>query len=62
MYRSPLPHTFKWTKDDNSKNKDEVKALENEYQFRYIEAVGSLNYLATLQPKNCLQYAKHVNT
>jgi hypothetical protein len=42
-YRSPLPHTFKWTKEDNRKEKDEVQALENEYGFRYIEAVGSLN-------------------
>ena len=45
-YRSPLPHGFKWTKEDNSKHKGEVVSLEDEYGFRYIEAVGSLNYLA----------------
>jgi hypothetical protein len=45
-YESPLPNNFKWTKDENSTSKDEVKSLEDEYGFRYIEAVGSLNYLA----------------
>jgi hypothetical protein len=45
-YKSPLPNGFKWTREDNSESKNEVKALEDEYGFRYIEAVGSLNYLA----------------
>jgi hypothetical protein len=45
-YKSPLPTTFKWTKEDNSKSKETVRSLEDEYGFRYIEAVGSLNYLA----------------
>jgi len=45
-YRSPLPGDFKWTKADNSANKKEVEALEREYGFRFIEVVGSLNYLA----------------
>ena len=45
-YRSPLPYDFKWTKDDNSRTRKDVQALEDEYGFRYIEVVGSLNYLA----------------
>ena len=45
-YWSPLPHGFKWTKADNSKTRSDVRDLEREYGFRYIEAVGSLNYLA----------------
>jgi len=45
-YRSPLPGDFKWTKSDNSTNAKEVASLEKEYGFRFIEVVGSLNYLA----------------
>ena len=45
-YKSPLPADMKWTRDDNSKTKAEVIELETEFGFRYIEAVGSLNYLA----------------
>jgi hypothetical protein len=63
-YRSPLPHTFKWTKEDNSKDKDEVKSLENEYGFRYIDAVGSLNYLANTATEELFairKACKHMN-
>ena len=44
-YRSPLPHTMKWTKDDNSKNMIEVSTLQHEFGFNYREVVGSLIYL-----------------
>jgi hypothetical protein len=45
-YASPLLTTFKWTADDNSTTKEEVRALESEYGIRLIEVAGSLNYLA----------------
>jgi Reverse transcriptase (RNA-dependent DNA polymerase) len=46
MYLNPLPRDCKWTKDDNSATIEDVQALEREYGYRYIEVVGSLNYLA----------------
>ena len=45
-FKSALPTEFRWTKEDNSSAMDEVKDLEREFGFRYIEVVGSLNYLA----------------
>ena len=45
-YRSPLPRDFKWTKADNSASKEDVRNLESEYGFRYIEVVGAFNWLA----------------
>ena len=45
-YANPLPYEFKWTKEDRSKTPEEVKTLEKEFGFRYIEAVGSLNWLS----------------
>ena len=63
-YRSPLPHGFKWTKEDNSKSMAEVKALEDEYSFRVIEVVGSLNYLANTAVEELFairKACKHMN-
>ena len=45
-YANPLPYDFTWTKQDRSTNLEEVKTLEQEFGFRYIEAVGSLNWLS----------------
>ena len=45
-YLNPQPTDFKWTKDDRSKTQDDVKALETQFGFRYIEVVGSLNWLS----------------
>jgi hypothetical protein len=45
-YKSPLPSGFKFTKADNSPDNAAVRDLEAEFGYRYIEAVGSLNYLA----------------
>jgi len=42
----PLPRTFEWTNQDNSKDEAEVKALELKYGFRFPEVLGSLNYLS----------------
>lgn len=44
-YEDPLPKEFKWLSADCSATKDDVINLEHEYGFRFIEAVGSLNYL-----------------
>jgi hypothetical protein len=44
-YKSPLPYSFKWTKEDNSSSATEVETLESAYGFRFIEVVGSLNFL-----------------
>ena len=41
-----MPTGFVWTSDDNSASKDAVVKLETEFGFHFIEAVGSLNYLA----------------
>jgi Reverse transcriptase (RNA-dependent DNA polymerase) len=46
LYLNPLPRNFKFTKDDNSKTIEEVHQLEREYGYRFIEVIGSLNYLA----------------
>jgi hypothetical protein len=46
FYRNPLPRNFIWSKYDNSATQEEVEALEKEFGFRYIEAVGSLIYLS----------------
>ena len=45
-YRSPLPAGFKWSADDCSTSQAQVRQLERDFGFRYIEAVGSLNYLS----------------
>ena len=45
-FRSPLPSDFKWSADDCSASDEEVRELERQFGFRYIEAVGSLNYLS----------------
>jgi hypothetical protein len=45
-YRNPLPRNFKWTKKDNAKSVEEVQQLESDYGYRFIEVVGSLNFLA----------------
>ena len=45
-YRYPLPRNFKWTREDNASSGEESKQLESEYGYRFIEAVGSLNFLS----------------
>jgi len=44
-YASPLPMTFKFLKSDNSKDTQEVALLEEEFGFRFLEVIGSLNWL-----------------
>jgi hypothetical protein len=41
----------KWTKEDNSLLLDKMKTMEIEHNLRYIEAVGSLNYLCNTFPQ-----------
>jgi hypothetical protein len=50
-YWHPKTSTNKWTKLDNSNNINDVKQLERQYNLRYIEAVGSLNYLCNTFPR-----------
>lgn len=45
-YASPLPTTFKFSKSDNSKDTQEVALLEEEFGFRFLEVIGSLNWLS----------------
>jgi Reverse transcriptase (RNA-dependent DNA polymerase) len=45
-FLNPLPRGFKFSRDDDSKSIEEVRQLEKEYGYRFIEVVGSLNYLA----------------
>ena len=45
-FASPLPTNMVWTKANSSKTKTDVVDLETEYGFRFIEAVGSLNFLS----------------
>lgn len=45
-YASPLKPGTVLTKTDCSKDKDEVYELETEYGFRFIEVIGSMNWLA----------------
>jgi hypothetical protein len=45
-YLNPCPADFTWSKHDRSKTQADVEALETEFGFRYIEAVGSLNWLS----------------
>jgi hypothetical protein len=50
-YRHTETSTNKWTRNDNSLSRDDVKKLEAENNLRYIEAVGSLNYLCNTFPR-----------
>ena len=50
-YIDPLPRTFEWTIKDNSADISKLKELENEYNIRAIEVVGSLNYLSNTSIK-----------
>ena len=64
MHQSPPPHGFKWTKEDNSKSVAEVKELEDEYSFRIIEEIGSLNYLVNTAVEDLFAICKgckHMN-
>ena len=45
-YQHPLPNNFTWNKSDCSNNITEVQQLESQFQFRFIEVVGSLIYLS----------------
>jgi hypothetical protein len=45
-YDSPVKTTTVFTKNDCSKDREEVTALEEEYGFRYIELSGCFNWLA----------------
>lgn len=45
-YRNPIPNNFIWKKSDCSKDIKEVQLLEQQFQFRFIEVVGSLIFLA----------------
>jgi hypothetical protein len=45
-YLNPQLTALKWTKADNSTDFEKLRMLEQEYNFRFIEAVGSLNYLS----------------
>jgi len=45
-FASPLPTNMVWTKTNSSKALSNVVSLEAEYGFRFIEAVGSLNFLS----------------
>ena len=45
-YRNPTPNNFIWKKSDCSSNIKEVAQLEDQFQFRFIEVVGSLIFLA----------------
>ena len=45
-YSAPLPFDISLTMDDCSPDKERIEALEQEYGFRYIEAIGALNWLA----------------
>ena len=45
-YESPLPSGFKFTKADNAKDAAEVSSLENEFGFRFLEVIGSVNWMS----------------
>jgi len=45
-FASPSPTNMVWTKANSSKTKTDVVDLETEYGFRFIEAIGSLNFLS----------------
>jgi len=45
-FRNPLPRNFKWTKEDNAESLNEAQVLANDYGYRFIEVVGSLNFLS----------------
>ena len=45
-YAAPLRHDAVLSKDDCSKTREDVNALEEEYGFRFIELIGSFNWLA----------------
>jgi hypothetical protein len=49
-YQHPKTTNNKWTKQDSSSDANAVSLLEREYNIRYIEAVGLLNYLANTFP------------
>jgi len=44
-YADPLPSDFKWLNSDCSSSTAEIAKLEQEFGFRFIEVVGSLNFL-----------------
>jgi hypothetical protein len=50
-YADPLPKKFQWTKSDRSIDFDACHNLERQFGFRFIEAVGSLNFLANTSVK-----------
>lgn len=45
-YASPMKRETKLSQEDNSKSKEEVKALEDEYGFKYLELIGCFNWLS----------------
>jgi hypothetical protein len=45
-FASPLPTNMVWTKANSSKTRTAGVDFETEYGFRFIEAVGSLNFLS----------------
>ena len=45
-YQSPMKLNVSLTKDDNSKSKEEVKQLEEEFGFKYLELIGCFNWLS----------------
>ena len=45
-YAPPFLQTTVLTKEDRSKTPEDVRSLEEEYGFRFIELVGCLNWLA----------------
>jgi hypothetical protein len=57
-YQHPEITSNKWTKDDSSPNANAVLLLEREYNIRYIEAVGSLNYLTNTFPRGLFTIRK----
>ena len=45
-YAAPLRHDAVLSMEDCSNGMDEVKDLEEEYGFRFIELAGSFNWLS----------------
>ena len=45
-YASPMKRDVVLSRDDNSKTKEEVRALEDEYGFKYLALIGSFNWLS----------------
>ena len=44
-YASPMKWDVKLSHEDNSKSKEEVKALKDEYGFKYLALIGCFNWL-----------------